>query len=251
MTRRSGCLGVRDMLPVLSTVAPPFCCIVGEPTSMKVASGHKGKIFAHAVCRGRSAHTAFAPLAVNAIHLACDLVGTLRGLQAELAEQGARDAAYDVPYTTVHAGRIVGGRALNIVPDLCDLDFEIRHLAADDPRKLMERIGLAAEAIARPYRERAPEAAIAISIENDYPGLDMDADSEAIAFVQALTGETGTIKVAFGTEGGLFRERANVPAVICGPGSMDQGHKADEFVTREQVERCDAMMEKLVERLAE
>jgi acetylornithine deacetylase len=245
-----GCLGVRDMLPLLATVAPPFCCIVGEPTSMQVATGHKGKVFAHATCRGRSAHTAFAPRAVNAIHLACDLVGVLRDLQAEIAETGAKDFDYDIPYTTVHVGRIVGGLALNIVPDRCDLDFEIRHLAADDPKRLMLRIEAAAEDISARYRDRAPEAGIDIGIDNDYPGLDTLADADVVAFVQALTGQRATIKVAFGTEGGLFHERAHVPTVICGPGSMEQGHKADEFVTREQLQRCNAMMDKLVERLA-
>jgi acetylornithine deacetylase len=244
-----GCLGVRDMLPIIATVAPPLCCIVGEPTSMKVATGHKGKVFAHASCRGRSAHTAFAPEAVNAIHLACDLVGVLRDLQDRLREGGARDADYNIPYTTVHAGRIRGGEALNIVPDRCDLDFEIRHLAADDPRKLMAEIGDAAEKIGARYRDKAPEAGIAIDVVNDYPGLDTVADAEVVAFLKSLTGENDTIKVAFGTEGGLFRERAHVPTVICGPGSMEQGHKADEFVTRDQVRRCDAMMEKLIQRL--
>ena len=244
-----GCLGVRDLLPILSTVAPPFCCIVGEPTSMKVATGHKGKVFAHATCRGRAAHTAFAPEAVNAIHLACDLVGELRGLQNRLRQSGARDAAYNIPYTTVHAGRIRGGEALNIVPDRCDLDFEIRHLAADDPNALMAEIDVAAGAIGARYRDKAPEAGIAIDVVNDYPGLDTPVDAEAVAFVKSLTGENDTIKVAFGTEGGLFNERAHVSTVVCGPGSMQQGHKADEFVTREQMARCDAMMEKLLARL--
>jgi acetylornithine deacetylase len=244
-----GCLGVRDLIPLLSSIAKPFCCIVGEPTSMKVATGHKGKVFAHATCRGRSAHTAFAPEAVNAIHLACDLVGALRDLQDRLRESGAHDDAYNIPYTTVHAGRIQGGDALNIVPDRCDLDFEIRHLAADDPKALMAEIGAATETIGMRYRDKAPEAGIAIEIVNDYPGLDTPVDAEAVAFVKSLTGENDTIKVAFGTEGGLFRERAHVPTVICGPGSMEQGHKADEFVTRAQIETCDAMMEKLLQRL--
>jgi acetylornithine deacetylase len=246
-----GCLGVRDMLPILATVAPPICCIVGEPTSMKVATGHKGKVFAHAACRGRSAHTAFAPEAVNAIHLACDLVGELRTLQDRLRDSGARDPAYNIPYTTVHAGRIRGGEALNIVPDRCDLDFEIRHLAADDPATLMSEIAATAEAIAARYRGKAPEAGIGIEVVNDYPGLDTPTDAQAVTFVRSLTGENDTIKVAFGTEGGLFHARAHVPAVICGPGSMEQGHKADEFVTREQIARCDAMMEKLVAKLTE
>jgi acetylornithine deacetylase len=244
-----GCLGVRDMLPLIGSIAPPLCCIVGEPTSMKVATGHKGKVFAHATCRGRSAHTAFAPEAVNAIHLACDLIQVLRDLQARLQASGARDPDYNIPYTTVHAGRIRGGEALNIVPDRCDLDFEIRHLAADDPRALMREIGDAAEAIGTRYRDRAPEAGIAVEIVNDYPGLDTPVDADVVAFIRSLTGENDTFKVAFGTEGGLFHDHAQVPTVICGPGSMDQGHKPDEFVTREQLARCDAMMEKLVERL--
>jgi acetylornithine deacetylase len=217
---------------------------------MKVATGHKGKVFVHAICRGRSAHTAFAPEAVNAIHLACDLVSALRALQDRLRSSGAHDAGYNIPYTTVHAGRIRGGEALNIVPDRCDLDFEIRHLAADDPRELMAEIGRSAEAIGARYRDKAPEAGIAIEIVNDYPGLDMPEDSEAVAFVKSLTGENDTIKVSFGTEGGLFLQRAHVPTVLCGPGSMEQGHKPDEFVTKDQIVRCDAMMEKLLERLA-
>jgi len=244
-----GCLGVRDMLPILARIPPPMCCIVGEPTSMKIATGHKGKVFAHAVCHGRSAHTAFAPLAVNAIHLACDLVHVLRDLQDRVRESGARDPGYNIPYTTIHAGRIRGGEALNIVPEHCELDFEIRHLAADDPRNLMKTIGEAAEGIAARYRDKAPEARVEISVVNDYPGLDTPAGAEVVTFVRSLTGESGTIKVAFGTEGGLYRERAHVPTVICGPGSMEQGHTADEFVTRDQVARCDAMMDKLITRL--
>jgi len=160
---------------------------------------------------------------VNAIHLACDLVGELRALQDRLRESGARDADYNIPYTTVHAGRIRGGEALNIVPDRCDLDFEIRHLAADDPRKLMAEIGGAAETIGARYRDRAPEAGIAIDVVNDYPGLDTPADAEVIAFVKSLTGENDTIKVAFGTEGGLFNERARVPTVICGQARWSRG----------------------------
>jgi acetylornithine deacetylase len=113
----------------------------------------------------------------------------------------------------------------------------------------MAEIGSKAEAIGARYRDKAHEAGIAIDVVNDYPGLDTPADAEVVAFVKSLTGENDTIKVAFGTEGGLFNDRAHVPTVICGPGSMEQGHKADEFVTREQVARCDAMMEKLLARL--
>src|SRR6185437_1076289 len=94
-------------------------CIVGEPTEMRVATGHKGKVAARAVCRGREGHSALAPFALNAIHLGCD---------------------FDVPYTTIHAGKINAGVALNIVPNSCEVDFEIRYVAPDDPEKIFDRL---------------------------------------------------------------------------------------------------------------
>ncbi len=136
-----GCLGVRRLIAVLETapVRPAFA-IVGEPTAMQVATGHKGKTALSAVCIGREAHSALAPTALNALHLGCDLVAAIRAVQAEIAESGARDGDYDVPFTTLHVGRMQGGTALNIVPNRCEVEFEIRNLAADDPDRLVERI---------------------------------------------------------------------------------------------------------------
>jgi acetylornithine deacetylase len=245
-----GCVGVRRLIDVMEQ-APlrPACCIVGEPTSMAVARGHKGKTAVRAICVGREAHSALAPLALNAVHLACDLVGEIRRMQAEIAAGGATDDDYDVAYTTLHVGRIAGGVALNIVPNLCEVEFEIRNLAADDPQAILAELRAAAERIAGEARGRAPEAEIRIEVTNTYPGLDTPADAAVVAFVQSLTGANRTIKVAFGTEGGFFAERLGIPTVICGPGSMAQGHKPDEFVTAEQLARCDAMLAALVDRL--
>ncbi|PLP59395.1 acetylornithine deacetylase [Mesorhizobium loti] len=247
-----GCLGVRSLVEMLAA-APhkPLLCIVGEPTSMQVATGHKGKVAARALCRGREGHSALAPLALNAIHLGCDFINALRGEQDRLAQDGARDGDYDIPYTTVHAGKINGGVALNIVPNLCQVDFEIRNIAADNPDIILERLRGEADRIAAAASHIAPEAAIDIEITNTYPGLDTPANSEAVAFVKSLTGANGTIKVAFGTEGGLFSRDVGTPTVVCGPGSMAQGHKPDEFVTVEQMHRCDDMLEKLLDRLVE
>ncbi|MBR2689435.1 MAG: acetylornithine deacetylase [Aquamicrobium sp.] len=247
-----GCLGVRSLVEMLGT-APhkPLLCIVGEPTSMQVATGHKGKVAARAHCRGREGHSALAPLALNAIHLACDFVGVLRSEQERLAQDGTRDGDYDIPYTTVHAGKINGGVALNIVPNLCQVDFEIRNVAADNPDVILNRLRSEAARIAGAAAKIAPEAAIDIEITNTYPGLDTPANSEAVAFVKSLTGANGTIKVAFGTEGGLFSRDVGTPTVVCGPGSMAQGHKPDEFVTVEQMQRCDDMLETLLDRLVE
>lgn len=247
-----GCLGVRSLVEMLASAPQkPLLCIVGEPTSMQVATGHKGKVAARAICKGREGHSALAPLALNAIHLACDFVGALRAEQDRLASDGQRDGDYDIPYTTIHAGRISGGVALNIVPNLCQVDFEIRNIAADDPDAILERLRNEAARIVAVAAGIAPEAAIQIEITNTYPGLDTPVNSQAVAFVKSLTGANGTIKVAFGTEGGLFSRDLGTPTVVCGPGSMAQGHKPDEFVTIEQMRRCDEMLDKLLDRLVE
>lgn len=245
-----GCVGVRRMIDVLeqAPIRPRFC-IVGEPTSMAVATGHKGKTALRASCIGREAHSALAPKGINAIHLAADFIGEIRALQDELATLGAQDSDYDVPYTTLHVGKIAGGVALNIVPNRCELDFEIRNLAEDDPAELLERLAEKAAEIAASAREIAPEADIRIEMVNAYPGLATRADAEVVNFVKSLTGANDTIKVAFGTEGGLFAERLAVPTVVCGPGSMEQGHKPDEFITEEQLARCDEMLAALIQRL--
>lgn len=247
-----GCIGVRSLIEMLQAAPQrPLLCIVGEPTGMQVATGHKGKIGARALCKGREGHSALAPLALNAIHLGCDFVAALRREQDRLASDGARDGDYDIPYTTVHVGKMNAGVALNIVPNLCTIDFEIRNIAADNPDEILDRIRGEARRIAAVAASNAPEAAIDIEIFNTYPGLDTPAVSQAVAFVKSLTGANGTIKVAFGTEGGLFCRDVGTPTVVCGPGSMAQGHKPDEFVSIEQLRRCDDMLDKLMHRLTE
>jgi acetylornithine deacetylase len=245
-----GCVGVHSLLSMLR-MAPhrPRLCIVGEPTEMHVATGHKGKVAARAVCRGRAGHSALAPLALNAIHLGCDFVAALRDEQKRLMTEGARDDDYDVPYTTVHVGKFNAGVALNIVPESCLIEFEIRYIARDDPDDIIGRLRRAADRIAAEGALVAPEAAITIDIVNAYPGLDTPPDSQAVAFVKSLIGANETIKVAFGTEGGLFSRDVGTATVVCGPGSMAQGHKADEYVTIEQLGRCDQMLDNLLNRL--
>ncbi|HMS95332.1 MAG TPA: acetylornithine deacetylase [Tabrizicola sp.] len=245
-----GCMGVRSLIDLLA-LAPvrPRFCIVGEPTLMQVATGHKGKVALRATCTGREGHSALAPMALNALHLAADFLNAVRRLQAEVAATGMRDGDYDVPYTTLHVGKMSGGVQVNIVPNHAVLDFEIRSLAGEDVAGLITRLEAEAEAIVAPLRADFPEAAIKVERQWDYPGLGTPPDAAVVNFVKGLTGANGTIKVAFGTEGGLFDQRLGVPTVICGPGSMAQGHKPDEFVTVEQIARCQAMLAELVNRL--
>ena len=245
-----GCLGVGSLIDMLA--ASPFrprMCIVGEPTNMQVATGHKGKVALRATCTGREGHSALAPLALNALHLAADFIGVVRAVQARLVAHGTRDGDYDVPYSTLHVGKLNGGVQVNIVPQTAVADWEIRALATEDVPALIAEVQAGADAILAPLRPAFPEAAIRIDRLWDYPGLGTPSDAGVVRFVQSLTGANGTIKVAFGTEGGLFDARLGVPTVICGPGSMAQGHKPDEYVTVEQLARCDAMLAVLVERL--
>jgi acetylornithine deacetylase len=245
-----GCMGVRSLVDMLQSapVRPRFC-IVGEPTGMQVATGHKGKVALRAICTGREGHSALAPMALNALHLAADFVQMVRALQADVAAKGLKDGDYDVPYSTIHVGKLNGGVQVKIVPNTAVIDFEIRSVAGEDVAGLIDRLRQAAEAIVAPLRDDYPEAAITIERLWDYPGLGTPSDAAVVNFVKGLTGANGTMKVAFGTEGGLFDARLGIPTVICGPGSMAQGHKPDEFVTVEQMARCEAMMAALLDRL--
>lgn len=245
-----GCMGVRSLIEMLegAPVRPRFC-IVGEPTGMQVATGHKGKVALRATCTGREGHSALAPLALNALHLAADFVNAVRALQARVAESGPRDGDYDVPYTTIHVGKMSGGVQVNIVPNNAVIDFEIRSLAEDNPEALIAELRAMAAAIVAPLKADFPEAEIRVERLWDYPGLGTPSEAAVVNFVKGLTGANGMMKVAFGTEGGLFDRRLGIPTVICGPGSMAQGHKPDEYVSLEQLARCQAMLGALVDRL--
>lgn len=245
-----GCVGVHSLLDMLSA-APnkPAMCIVGEPTELHVATKHKGKTAIIAYCTGTEGHSALAPNYQNAIHLACDLVDILRDTQAEIAAASSQPDDPHIPYTTVHAGRIHAGQALNIVPNLCSVNFEIRHPAIDDPMKVLDKIKSQADQLVKRIRQRFPAAGIEFEVLNAYPALDTPIDSDVVKFVQSLLGTNKTSFVAFGTEGGLFSQQLGVPTVVCGPGSMEQGHKPDEFIEAQQLQQCEAMLERLVEQL--
>jgi len=245
-----GCVGVHSLIEMLSN-APnkPAMCIVGEPTQLQVATKHKGKTAVIAYCTGTEGHSAMAPNYYNAIHLACDLVDVLRDTQTEIINACAHSDVTDIPYTTVHAGRIHAGQALNIVPSLCTVNFEIRHPATDDPLTVLDKIKSSAAKLVQSARQRFPSVAIEFEILNAYPALDTPVDSEVVRFVQSLLGENNTSFVAFGTEGGLFSQKLGVPTVVCGPGSMEQGHKPDEYIEAQQLRHCDTMLERLVEKL--
>jgi acetylornithine deacetylase len=247
-----GCVGVRSLVEHLSHQSNnPRLCIVGEPTEMNVAIRHKGKRGIHATFIGREGHSALAPQSLNAIHLACDFISHLRELQQSLAAPFAGHDDTEVPYTTVHAGLINGGTALNIVPNRCTVVFEIRNTDQDDPDVLLDSIKAYAHTMIAVHQARIPEADVSFEQFNDYPGLSTPEDSWAVQFVKSLTGANGCTEVAFGTEAGLFSSQLHIPSVVCGPGSMAQGHKPDEYISIDQMHQCEQMLARLLDRMCE
>jgi acetylornithine deacetylase len=245
-----GCLGVRPMLAELEKRPhKPYLCLIGEPTELKPVLGHKGKLAMRCQVKGAACHSAYAPYGVNAIEYAARLIGRLGEIGAQLAQPEHHDERFDPPFSTVQTGVIKGGRALNIVPAECEFDFEVRALPGFDAHEVADELQTYAEAELLPrMRSVQPDTGIRLQPLSAYPGLATSPDSEAARLLALLSGSTEFGTVAFGTEGGLF-DQAGIPTVVCGPGSMEQGHKPDEFITLEQLTRCDAMLVRLAEYL--
>ncbi|WP_103308698.1 MULTISPECIES: acetylornithine deacetylase [unclassified Pseudomonas] len=247
-----GCLGVRSLLEVLPQRVPqPALCLIGEPTQLQPVLGHKGKLAMRCHVKGAACHSAYAPYGVNAIEQAARLIGCLGEIGADLADPALQDARFDPAYSTVQVGVIQGGTALNIVPADCRFDFEVRALPDFSPEAVVEQLQDYAEQVLLPSM-RAVQGDTAIRFEqlSAYPGLATSPDSAAARLIARLCGSAAFRTVAFGTEGGLFHQ-AGVPTVVCGPGSMDQGHKPDEYVSVEQMAACDRLMDRLARHLSE
>ncbi|MFM0555636.1 acetylornithine deacetylase [Paraburkholderia sediminicola] len=243
-----GCLGVRPMLAELERRAhKPALCLIGEPTELKPVLGHKGKLAMRCQVKGAPCHSAYAPYGVNAIQYAARMIGRLEEIGEQLAEPEHHDERFDPPFSTVQTGVIKGGRALNIVPAECEFDFEVRALPGFDANQVADELQTYAEAELLP-KMRAVKSDTDIRFQplSAYPGLATSPDSDAARLLALLSGSVEFGTVAFGTEGGLF-DQAGIPTVVCGPGSMDQGHKPDEFVTVEQLRNCDAMLARLAD----
>ncbi|TBU78710.1 acetylornithine deacetylase [Phytopseudomonas daroniae] len=247
-----GCLGVRSMLAELEKRPhKPTLCLIGEPTELKPVLGHKGKLAMRCEVHGAACHSAYAPHGVNAIEYAARLIGHLGDIGTRLAQPEHHDARFDPPFSTVQTGLIKGGRALNIVPAECEFDFEVRALPGFDAQSVADELQrYAAQQLLPKMQAVSADSDIRLQPLSAYPGLATPLDSEAARLLARICGSSDFGTVAFGTEGGLF-DGAGIPTVVCGPGSMDQGHKPDEFVSVEQLQGCDAMLSRLADYLCE
>ena len=225
----------------------PAMCIVGEPSGMKVVVAHKGKKSVRCRVRGFECHSSLAPTGVNAIEYAAELIAYIKDLSREFAD-GERDEAYDVPFTTFSVGLIQGGTALNIVSRDCAFEFEFRHLPGDHPEEIYDRVaGYARDELEPRMRAVHADTGIAFEVMSEFPALDTDPDEEVVALAKRLSRRNDHGKVAFGTEASVISERGRIPTVVCGPGSIDQAHKPNEFIAIEQVASCEAFMRRLAD----
>ena len=247
-----GCIGVGRLIEDLARAnVKPSACVVGEPTLMAPVVAHKGKKSFRCSVRGLAAHSAYAPSAVNAVEAAAEAVSYLKRLARRHRDAGPHDHGFDVTHTTVHTGVIRGGTALNIVPHECSFDFEVRHLPGDDPDALIAefRSYLAREIEPEMHRVDAATGFELVQL-SEIPALDTSAETRIVALVQELTGNSEVGKVSYGTEASQF-QRAGIPTVVCGPGSIAQAHKPNEFIALEQVEACEKFLRRLMERMTE
>lgn len=245
-----GCIGVRRLLDDLaSQPVSPRLCIVGEPTEMRVIIGHKGKKSLRGHVHGLECHSALAPRGVNAVEAAAEAIAHLKAMARRLRDHGPHDPEFDPPFTTIHTGVVAGGTALNIVPRYCWFDFEIRNLPGDDPDLLLAEAKAHVERAILPEMQAVdPASGFEWEVVNHTPGLDMRHDDEATRFVAGLAGANASGRVSFGTEAGLFQQ-SGIPTIVCGPGSIDQAHKPNEFISLEQVAQCEAFFGRMMNRI--
>lgn len=245
-----GCIGVRRLIAdLVARGIRPAGCIVGEPTGMELVVAHKGKKSWRCRVRGFEAHSSLTPQGVNAVQIACEIVAYIARRARAFRDDGRRDDAYDVPYSTAHVGVIRGGTALNIVPRDCAFDFEIRHLPFDDPDAFIADVRAFAAGFLPEMRAVDPGTYIEFDALSTLPGFDTHDGSAITTLAHACTGHAGTGKVSFGTEASLFHN-ADIPTVICGPGHIAQAHQPDEWCHVDQIARCEDFMRRLVDHLA-
>ena len=242
-----GCLGAPVMIAELQKRGlTPEHCIVGEPTSMRMVVAHKGIHTFRCAVHGKAAHSSLTPQGVNAIEYAAKLIVFINELAGRLKARYDTDPDYDVPFSTLSVNTIAGGIAGNIVPQLCEFEFDYRNLPHRSPADITAPIEAHIREVLQPQMQ-AVDAACRIDMRH---GENVPAMPEAEAallhdLITQLVEDSSRLKVAYATEGGQFQQ-AGIHTVICGPGSITQAHKADEFVELTQLARCDDFLSKLI-----
>jgi acetylornithine deacetylase len=245
-----GCRGAPSMIyDLVHANIRPTACIVGEPTNMRPVIAHKGIQVFKVKLTGVAAHSSLTPKGCNAIEYAAQLICFIRQLATSL-KNNPLDNLFDVPFTSVSANMIHGGIAHNIIPAQCEFEFEFRHLPQVEPRSIVEPIEKYIQQELLPaMRKENPAANIELINIAAAPSFESHHTSHIHQLSHQLCNEQDNHKVAYATEAGLF-QRANIPTIVCGPGSIEQAHRANEFVAIEQLQQCEAFLLSLAQKFA-
>tara|TARA_Y100000588_G_C14275972_1_gene934362 strand:+ start:291 stop:1481 length:1191 start_codon:yes stop_codon:yes gene_type:complete len=252
-----GCVGILPLLADLAVAnTKPQMAIIGEPTSMDVIIAHKGHYAYRCRIRGIEAHSSLAPQAVNAVEYGARLITKINDIARRKADSGPFDEAYPVAHTTLQSGVFEGGNAFNIVPRNAYFDFEIRTVGTDSDKALFNEIeSYATDELLPEMRTIYPDAGIDFKQISSTRGLDTDSGDTVVMEALSLTENLGesvtnnhTGKVSYATEAGLF-QAVGIPAVVCGPGSIEQAHGPNEYISLDQLSRAEMFMQRLVLRL--
>ncbi len=240
-----GCAGAPGLLAdLVAAHIKPALAIIGEPTDMKVVGAHKGGVGFRTRCLGHEGHSSAPHKGASAVMMAGEFIAALGQVAHEL--EADRDPHFDPPYSTTLANIISGGTAQNILAREAIITWECRTLPGRDGKSVGARMGeLVQLQILPKYRTGATDAAIDTKVMTVYPGLALDADSPAVALARELSGANAVETVAYGTEAGLFQQ-AGISAVVCGPGSIEQAHKPDEFVKLSELDACEKFLRRLI-----
>jgi acetylornithine deacetylase len=238
----TGCFGVKELIADMRDAGiAPLACIIGEPTGMVPAIAHKG-VYRYKCCaRGLEAHSSLTPRSVNAIEMAARVVVKLREMAEGFERSEPRYDGFDVPFSTASVGQFHGGMADNVVPRDAEFRYEFRDLPTADAHAMQAQVTAYAKTLEPAMKAVAPEAGFRFETICEVPSFLGSAADGVTRLAQRLSGEQGTTLVAFGTEAGIFKQ-AGIPTVVCGPGSIAQAHQPDEYVSLEQLARCDAFM---------
>ena len=247
-----GCHGVHGLVPRLAaTPTKPAVCIVGEPTEMKVVNAHKGVRVIATRLRGLEAHSSATHVGVSAVMYAAELIGFLNRVAEEMKGRADPQSRFEPPYTTLNVGAIHGGTAVNIIAKDCEFAWEHRIIPGTDENEVLDRFrDHAMNEVLPRMKAVSADADIAIEEMADVRPLVPEDDSPAETLVLALTRSNQTYAVAYGTEGGIIQTDAGVPTVICGPGSIMQAHKPNEFIAMSEVKACEVFMGRLLDHCA-
>jgi acetylornithine deacetylase len=241
-----GCLGAPTMIAEIVRDLPrPAAVIVGEPTLMKVVSAHKSVRSFVVEVTGREAHSSLPEQGVSAVMEALKLMN----LVVELGREAKLVSHAHFTPATMTIGRVEGGTAANIIARQCSFVWDLRCPEMEHGDAIEARFRAAADALDAEIKARAPEGGVSVTRRSKTPGLAIAPESEAETLARALTGDNETRVVSYAAEAGLFQQ-AGLPAVICGPGSIEQAHQPDEWIERSQIEEGAAFMRRLVQRLS-